>query len=332
MNRRALLASLAAVSVLGTRYALAVRVAAKYRLGAIYAGWSELALGVKEREEAKREREVFLKALAALGYVEGRNLVVDWRFFDMDFSRAPRMAMELVRLRPDVLLTTGTPQTKALQDATKTIPIVTNVGDPVAGGFTESLARPRGNITGLSQTHPDTSAKQIELIRRLMPKLDRIVLIGDVRYTGARQLFRPFEIAAKASGLVAEVQIVGPSEFDRVFSEMRRSGARAAFIQFADGDAAIVSTKLAVRHGIATMYGDDFYVPQGGLMSFNMYHTDMLQRTVSIIDKIFRGVKPADIPWELPDRTRLAINLATAKLLGLKIPTDVLLRADQVVE
>jgi putative tryptophan/tyrosine transport system substrate-binding protein len=332
VNRRALLASLAAASMLGTRSALAAPVPAKYRLGAIYAGWSELALGVKEREEAKKEREVFLKSLAALGYVEGRNLVVDWRFFDMDFSRAPQMAMELVRLRPDALLTTGTPQTKVLHDATKIIPIVTSVGDPVAGGFTESLGRPRGNITGLSQTHPDTSAKQIELIRRLVPKLDRLVLIGDVRYTGASQLLRPVEIAARASGLVAQVQIVDPTEFDHVFSEMRRSGARAAFIQFADGDAAIVSTKLAVRHGIATMYGDDVYVPRGGLMSFNMYHTDMLQRTASIIDKIFRGMKPADIPWELPDHSHLAINLGTAKLLGLTVPADLLLRADQVVE
>ena len=128
MNRRALLASLAAVSVLVTRGTLAIPPTVKHRLGAFFAGWSDSAPGLKEREEGKLAREEILKALAELGYMERRNLAVDWRFFDMDFSRAPQMAIELVRLRPDVLLTMGTPQTKALQDATKTIPIVTDVG------------------------------------------------------------------------------------------------------------------------------------------------------------------------------------------------------------
>ena len=325
-----MLASLAAASVLGARSVLAAPAAAKHRLGVFFAGWSDLALGVKEREQAKKEREKILKALAELGYVEGRNLTVDWRFFDMDFSKAPQMAAELVRLKVDVLLTAGTPQTKALRAATTTIPIVTSVNDPVASGLTQSLARPGGNITGLTNQHPATPAKQVELFRMLVPRLDRLVIVGDVRYTGDRELVRPAENAARMAGMIADVRMVDPSDVERVFSEMKGFAARAALLGYVDMDMAGVA-RLAIRHGVATMHFASEYVEHGGLLSFSPYHANEMQRTVSIIDKIFRGMDPAQIPWELPDRTHLAINLGTAKLLGLKVPADLLLRADQVV-
>jgi putative tryptophan/tyrosine transport system substrate-binding protein len=321
VNRRALLALLASGSLLGVRFAIART--ASHRLGIFIAGFCNA--------ETREELAPMFKSLAELGHVEGRNLTVEWRCFGMDFSRAPSMAAELVRLEVDAIWTTGTPQTKALQDATKTIPIVTSVGDPVASGFAKTLVRPGGNITGLCR-HPDTPAKQIELLRRVVPKLERLVIIGDARYTGMRQLLRPHEIAAKAAGLSVEVRMVDRSGFERVISEMKGFGAQAALIESPDFDMAEVA-RLANRHGVATMLeGEGDYVKHGGLISYDMFHGNFMQRSASLIDKVFRGMKPAEIPWELPDRSHLAINLGTAKLLGLTIPPDVLLRADQVVE
>jgi putative tryptophan/tyrosine transport system substrate-binding protein len=331
LNRRALLASLAAGSLLGTRLALAVPPPAKRRLGVFYAGWSEFAPEANERQEGMEERAAILKAFDEVGYVEGRNLVVDWRYFDMDFSRAPKMAAELVRARVDALVTAGTPQTQALQAATKTIPIVTEVGDPVAAGFTETLVRPRGNITGFVLTHPDSSAKQIELIRRVMPRLDRLVLIGDIRYPGAPHLMHPVKIAATAAGISTEVQMTDGSGIDRVFGNIKGFGAQAAFIETPGFDMTEVAT-LAIRHGVAAMYDESVFVEKGGLMTFKMYHENRIPRLAAMVAKVFRGIKPTEIPWELPDRSHIAINLSTAKALGLTIPSDVLLRADQIVE
>ena len=272
------------------------------------------------------------KALAELGYVEGRNLAVEWRCFEMDFSRAPPMAAELMRLRIDVFWTAGTPQTKALQDATKTIPIVTSMNDPVASGFAPSLARPAGNVTGLVNHHPDLAAMQVELIRRIVPGLDRIVFIEDVRYTSLPDLLRPYEIAAKAAGLTTQVRMVDRSGFEAVFREMERAGARAALIYSPDIDLPEVA-RLAIRYRVATMVGNEpGYVDSGGLVAYNMVHENFLQRTAVIIAKIMKGTKPGDIPWELPDRTFLGINLRTAKALALAVPGDVLLRANKVVE
>jgi putative tryptophan/tyrosine transport system substrate-binding protein len=331
MRRRAVLASLAAASVLGSRSTLAVALAAKRRLGVFYAGWSEFASGANERQEGIEERAAILKAFDELGYKEGRNLVVDWRYFDMDFSRAPQMAAELVRAQVDALVTAGFPQTRALQAATKTIPIVTEVDDPVASGFTEDLVRPRGNITGFVQTHPDSSAKQIELIRRVMPKLDRLVLIGDIRYPGAPHLMHPVEVAATAAGIGIEVRMTDRSGIDRVLGSIKGFGARAAFIETPGFDMTEVA-RLAIRHGVAAMYDESVFAEMGGLMTFKMYHENRIQRIAAMVAKVFRGIQPAEIPWELPDRSHIAINLSTAKALGLTIPSDVLLRADQIVE
>ncbi len=324
MKRRVLLASLAVGSLFGTRLAIAAPSAPTRRLGIFIAGWCD---------SRKDELGVpLLKALAELGYIEGRNLAIEWRCFEMDFLQAPRLAAELASMKVDVLLTTGTPQTKALQDATRTIPIVTSLTDPVTSGITKSLARPEGNVTGLCHMHPGTSAKQIEMLRRVMPRLDRLVLIGDKRYTGMRELMRAEEIAANAAGLSVEVRMVDRSGFEVVFVEMKRLRARAAIISSPDIDIPEVA-RLALRHGVATMLnGAPGYVEQGGLMGYDPLHENPMRRTAAIIDKIFRGAKPADIPWELPDRVRLEINLRTAKALGLTIPPDVLLQADKVHE
>jgi putative ABC transport system substrate-binding protein len=331
MNRRAFLALPAAGSLLGTRLARADRPSGTRRIGVFAANDS--------CEPLQKSAAPWFKELAKLGHVEGRNLELEWHCFQGDFARGARIASELARRKVDVLYTTGTPQTRLLQEATKTIPIVTLVSDPVAAGFTGSLARPDGNITGLAHRHPDTPAKQVELIRRVFPKLERLVIIGrasiagDARQDVARQMLRPYETAARAAGLVPEVRIVELSGFDRVFGEMKGPGAKVAFIEFPHRDDEVSEAgKLALRHGVATIVYDRTLVEDGGLMSYTMHHDVPDRRLLGIFDKLLRGIRPGEIPWELPDRSHLVINLRTAKALGLTIPPDVLLRADRVFE
>jgi putative ABC transport system substrate-binding protein len=323
MKRRTLLASLAAASLLGTRFALARSTAKMYRIGLLIAADLEPVL-----EDLKKNDWELLAPLADLGYVKGRNLTFEVRAFGRDFSKAPQMAAELARLPMDALTTEGTAPTKALQDATRTIPIVTAVNDPVASGFARSLGRPGGNITGLCNQHPDTPAKQVQLLRQLVPGLDRLVIIGEATNTSIKELLRPYEVAARAAGLASEVRLVDSNTIERVFVDMKAARVRAAFILMKDPPPEM--GKLAIRHGIATMHSEG-YVELGGLMSFSMSQEQPFLRMASIFDKVFRGMDPAEIPWLLPDRSHLAINLVTAKLLGLTVPPDLLLRADQVI-
>src|SRR5258706_10034652 len=194
MNRRTLLASLAATPLFGMQGARARDPSAPYRIGVLTLGSRELLMD----ELAPPVR----KLLADVGYVEGRNLTVEWRAMGLDDSIGAAMAEELVRLQMDVLMTHGTPPTKAFQAATRTIPIATVVGDPIASGFTRSLARPSSNITGLSLTHPETPAKQVELLRKTLRRLERIVFIDNIDYCGGRENFLPYEAARQAGGVV----------------------------------------------------------------------------------------------------------------------------------
>jgi len=331
MNRRDAVAAMVAISTIRAGNAAAPPASKFQSIGFFFAGWSESAEKQKEREEGRKTRVELLAALAKRGYEPGRNLTVHWRLFDMDFSRAPRMAQELVALKVDVLHTVGTPQTKTLQEATKAIPIVTNVGDPVASGFTTSLARPSGNITGLAATHPDSAAKQIELLRAIVPRLDRIAVIGDARYGGQRELLAPWVSAVRAAGLRPEVVLAAPAELERVLAGLQRSGVRAAYLMYPGPDG-MPAIEPAIRHGIATMFVYSDYVEHGALIGLDMLHTNREERHMVMIDKLFRGTKIADIPWELPDRSHLAINLRTAKALGIEVPKDLLLRASEIVE
>jgi putative tryptophan/tyrosine transport system substrate-binding protein len=331
MNRRRLLGAFAAGPLLAAGLAQPQPASKMHRVGFFFAGWSESAEREEHRQKNRKIREELLRALARYGYELGRNLTVHWRFFDMDFSRAPGMARELVALGVDVLHTVGTPQTKALQDGTKTIPIVTNVGEPVTSGFTTSLARPSGNITGLAASHPDSPAKQVEFLRAIVPKLDRVAVIGDARYGAQRELLAPWVTAARAAGLRPEVVLATPIELADVFVRLKRDGVRAAYLMY-PGNAGTPAIEPAIRHGIATMFVYSDYVEHGALIGLDMLHANREERHMVMIDKLLRGAKIADIPWELPDRSHLAINLRTARALGLEVPNDLLLRADQVIQ
>jgi putative ABC transport system substrate-binding protein len=323
MNRRAVLASVVAYAALPSKLVLGGPSTAVRRIGILSSGSCEVHKATSGTAE-------WFKNLAALGYVEGQNLAVEWRCFGSDYSLAAQMAGELVRMKVDMLFSAGTPQTKVLQAATSTIPIVTSVADPVAGGLAESLVRPGRNVTGFSHTHPDTPAKQVQLFRRVLPTLKRLTLVGDALYGGA-QPFRAYENAARNAGVATEVRLIESGEFENTFRDMAASDAEAAFIEIVNMDMPEVA-KLAIRHGVPTMNYIKGYVESGGLMSFQMYPENLYRRMALVIDKVFRGMKPAEIPWELPDRSHFAINLRTARMLGLSIPSDLLLRADQIVE
>jgi ABC-type uncharacterized transport system substrate-binding protein len=333
MNRREALSSLAAGSLLATRFAHARLGAKVYRAGVLFAGSREPVMEVLRRKDWG-----LLQPLANLGYIDGRNLTFEWRFIEGNF-KAPEMSVELVRLAPNLLFTDEDTPTEALQHATRTIPIVTAVNDPLESGFTRSLARPSGNILGICNRHPDTPAKQIDLLSRAVPGLERLVIIGDPSHGDAKQSLPSYEVAAKAAGIVPELRWIGNNGIERVFREMKASRMRAALIDSPDQPFAALA-ELAIRYGVATMLNDlrggdprapGGYVERGGLMTFTMYHDQPFFRFASIFDKVFKGMAPAEIPWELPDRTHFAINLGTAKLLGLKIPESLLLRADKVV-
>jgi putative ABC transport system substrate-binding protein len=344
MNRRALLASLALASTLGPLLARArTAEAAVHRAGLFFGGR-------RDQIDEFTKGWGLLKSLAQLGYVEGRNLKLEWGCLEGDSSRLPQMAVELARAQVDVLIALGTPATRALQAATKIIPIVTVVADPVASGFARSLGRPGGNITGFCTRHPETPSKMVDLLRRVVPGLDRLVIMADTSPL-AKELLRAYEAAAKAAGLAADLRFVESNGFgfveskgfERVFMENKGPRVKAMLLLFTSGGGSDLPeeevAKLAIRHRVATISGllndrdEPSYVEKGGLMTFSMIPARPYEESLAgIIDKIFRGMKPADIPWELPDRSYFAINLRTAKALGLRVPPDLVLRADKVVE
>lgn len=277
---------------------------------------------------------VLLKALAELGWVEGTNLSVEWHFANGDTARLTELAQQMAGSGVDAILTRGTPATRALQRATATIAIVTGVGDPIGGGFAASYANPGGNITGLSWATPESHRKQIELLKSMVPGLARLIIVLKAdRAQFAGEMTRTADIAARESGLVTKTVLVDSvADLQRALRPERNAGVSAAFVF---GLGASIPPKevadIALRNRVPTMFEYAFYVEAGGLMSYRLDWEDQTKSTGVQIDKLFRGVKPAQIPFELPTRSEIVINRATAKGLGLTIPQSLLLRADRVI-
>jgi putative tryptophan/tyrosine transport system substrate-binding protein len=278
--------------------------------------------------------DAFLKRMRDLGYVEGKNLVVEWRFADGKLERLRGLAAELVQLKVDVIVTGGSPAISAAQKATSTIPIVmTSAGDPVGSGFVKSLARPGGNITGLSVMSGDTSAKLLELLRSVVPKLSRVAMLTPSTTYGP--LSKGVQAAAQKAGvktLVAEAST--PQEIENAFSMMVREKADAVIVgsptTFAQQHQQIA--ELALKYRVPSMFQDRVYVEAGGLMSYGQKFTDNYDRSATYVDKILKGAKPGDLPVEQPVSFELVVNLKTAKALGITIPQSVLVRADEVIQ
>jgi putative ABC transport system substrate-binding protein len=280
-------------------------------------------------------REALIKGLRELGYVHGQNIVIEWRYAEGNTERLPTLADELVRLRVDVLVAAGgTPPALAAKRATTTIPIVmTNVGDPVESGLVASLARPGGNITGLTSASPHLSGKRLELLKEVLPGLSRVAVLWNPANPSAALQFKETQAAARALGLqIQSLEARGPDDFEHAFGAAKRSGGILVV-----GDPMFTLhrtrlTDLAGRNRLPAMYVFGVFVEAGGLMSYGTSLSDLWRRAAYYVDKILRGAKPADLPVEQPTKFELVINLKTAKGLGVKIPAHLLMEADKVIE
>ena len=285
-------------------------------------------------------REALLQGLRDLGYVEGRNVVIEFRDAGGKSERLPALAAELVALKVDVILAGATPQALAAKQATRTIPIVfLGVTDPVTDGLVTSLARPGGNVTGLSTTAAlELVGKRLELLTQVVPGVSRVAVLWQPGGQGERtnkDLLKGAEVAARALGVRLQVvEARGPADFDRAFSDMTRARAGALTVvggtMFFNERRRLVD--LAAKHRLPVVYSQREFVDAGGLLAYGANIADMFRHAATYVDKILRGAKPADLPVEQPTKFELIINLKTAKALRLTIPPSVLLRADQMIE
>lgn len=281
----------------------------------------------------------FRQGLREHGYVEGRNIVVEYRYGDGKLDQLPRLAAELVGLDVNLIVTSGAPPTHAAQQATRAIPIVmTLVGNPVAWGFIASLARPGGNITGLTQISAELDGKRLELLKEALPKVSRVAVLidparSDQGVIGALQATR---VAAEALGVkLLPLELRGPDP-DLESAFRTATSERVGALLVTPGPATELHRKrvvdLAGKNRLPAMYGNREFVDLGGLMCYAPSYSDLFRRAATYVDKILNGAKPADLPVEEPTKFELVINRKTAKQLGLTIPQSLLLRADQVIE
>jgi putative ABC transport system substrate-binding protein len=279
--------------------------------------------------------ESFLQRLRELGYVEGQNIVLVRRYAKGEIDRLPGLAAELMRLKMDVIVTSGTSAARAARDATKTIPIVmAGATDPVASGLVSSLAHPGGNVTGFSELPGrQIEGKRLELLKETVPMVLRVAVVLD---STSRRDPAPLEEAATALGvalLLSDEEVESPSEFRKAFGKMVRQRADALYAPETPVNVRhrnlIIS--LAAMNRIPTMYGSREFVEAGGLMSYGSNFAELFRSAATYVDKIFKGAKPADLPVEQPTKFELIINLKAAKQIGLTIPPNVLARADRVI-
>jgi putative ABC transport system substrate-binding protein len=277
----------------------------------------------------------FRQGLRELGYVEEKNVFIEWRFGEGRVDRVPALATDLVRLKVDVIVTAGPEITRPAKKATSTIPIVMALDtDPVANGFIASLARPGGNIMGLSTLAPEITGKQLELLKEIVPKLSRVVVLGSSSVRSYEGVSKEMEPAADALKVRLQyLDVLGPEDIETAFREAHKGRAEAvlALQGFVLSSQAKQIAELAVKGRLPSMYYRRDYVENGGLMSYGVIQSDLDRRAATYVDKILKGAKPADLPVEQPTKFELVINLKTAKQIGLTIPPNVLARADRVI-
>jgi putative tryptophan/tyrosine transport system substrate-binding protein len=280
--------------------------------------------------------EALRQGLRELGYVEGKTIVIEWRSAEGKLDHVPALVAELVRLNVDVIVTAGPVPTRVSKDATSTIPIVmTQVNDPVGNGFVASLARPGGNITGLSTLAPEISGKQLELLKEILPSLSRAAVFGTSTQPGNSQMLKEVELAAAALAVKLQyVDVLSPEDIESAFRAAVKGRAHAVLMIVASsvvGDHRQKIVDLAVKSRLPAIYPFSSYVEAGGLMSYSVNITDLDRRAATFVDKILKGTKPADLPVEQPKKFEFIINLKAAKQIGLTIPPNVLARADKVI-
>jgi putative ABC transport system substrate-binding protein len=279
--------------------------------------------------------EAFRRRLRELGYVEGKNITIEYRYAEGKLERLPDLAAELVQLKVDVIVTTG-PGILPAKKASQAIPIVfTGAPDPVGGGLVSSLARPGGNITGLSVMAPDLDGKRLELLKEAFPKVVRVAFLWGPGSARGNLALTDMEAAAKALGVkLQSLPVRSLDDFDGAFARAKRDGAQALITT----PTALINTQrrqvldFAAKNRLPAMYASSEFVEAGGLMSYASNPTDSWRRAADFVDKILKGTKPADIPVEQPAKFEFLISLIAAKQIGVTIPSSVLSRADRVIK
>jgi ABC-type uncharacterized transport system substrate-binding protein len=273
--------------------------------------------------------------LRALGYVEGMNIAFDYRYAENKLDRLPALADELVRLKVDVLVTPGTPAAIAAKNATRTIPIVFfRVSDPVPLGLVDSLSRPGGNVTGFTEISEVLAGKRLELFKETVPKLSRVAVLWNPQNPGNAQQWKESQLPARELGLqLYSMEVSSADKYEGAFKEAvkARSSALVVAQDALAGSNLKLIADLAIKHRLPASYPRGEFVDNGGLMSYGPDPDESLRRVASMIDKILKGAKPADLPVEQPTKFELAFNLKTAKQIGVIIPQGLLYRADKVI-
>ena len=285
---------------------------------------------------ANRERiEAFRQGLRELGYIEGKNITVEYRYADQHYDRLPALAAELLGLKVGLIVSGGSSVTRPLKKATSTIPIVmTNDADPVGDGMVASLARPAGNITGLSTLAPQLSGKRLELLREVVPKISRVAVLWASNDAGTEESLKTLELAAKALDIKLQlIELRAAKDIDDAFRDAAKQRAEGVLVV---AGALLVAQraqiiKLMAENWLPAIYHRSGFVTDGGLIFYGVNLPDLSRRAAVYVDKILKGAKPGDIPVERPTKFEFIVNLKAAKQIGLAIPPNVLARADKVI-
>ena len=279
--------------------------------------------------------DAFRQGLRELGYVEGKNILIESRFTEGKEDREDALAAELLRAKVDVIVTGGSTATRVAKKATTTIPIVmTQDPDPVGNGFVASLARPGGNITGLSNLGPELSGKRLELLKEVVPRLTHVAVFGSSTFSGNAQILRETEVTANALKVqLLYLDVPYPKDIETAFRAASQGSAHAILVLaggvFTSGRTQLAT--LAVKNRLPAIYYATEFVEDGGLMTYGANRSELSRRAAIYVDKILKGAKPAELPVEQPTKFEFVINLKAAKQIGLTIPPNVLARADRVI-
>ncbi len=280
--------------------------------------------------------EAFVEELRGLGYVEGHNLIIDYRWAAENEERLPALATELVALKVELIVTSATPAVNAAKRATSTIPIVmAAAADPVGSGLVASLGHPGGNVTGMTLLSTDLAGKRLQLVREILPRAKRIAVLALGGLSATPLLLTALRDAGQTMDLELITQrVTKPEELPGAFTEFQRAGAHALIVQVSPFtlDQRETIVEQAAQHRLPAMYDVRAFVDAGGLVAYGPDLAAMYRRAASYVDRIFKGAKPGDLPIEQPTKFEFVINLKTAKALGLTIPQSLLLRADEVIQ
>ena len=327
MARKTIVVLMIGLALASVRFAEAQQPKKSPRIGYLTASTPVAQLpGTKALREGLRE----------LGHIEGQNIAIEFRYAEEKPDRLATLAAELVRLKVDVIVTGGPTATRTAKEATNTVPIVMSQdNDPVGNGFVVSLARPGGNITGLATLSSELSGKRLELLKEIVPKLNRVAVLGTSTNPGNAQGLKETELAAKAFRVQLQyLDVRGPKDIEIAFREASRERPDAVLVL---GGPVVLPQRtkvaeLAVKNRLPAIYNRPEFVEAGGLVSYSASYTDMSRRAATYVDKILKGAKPADLPVEQPTKFEFVINLKAAKQIGLTIPPNVLARADKVIK